>query len=121
MMVGPSSLGIKSMEPSLRKACPWSFLPVSSRYAYAIVHWFSWIEVQRPHTIFEVMGVMAHLPCYPAMQGGLALLMCGPVPTHSKGVLCVFGGERAEAPSTPRTIPGMDFERLLQFSLWYKW
>jgi hypothetical protein len=41
------------------------------------------IEVQRPHTLFEVVGMMARLPCYPATLGRLALLTCGPSP-HSQ-------------------------------------
>jgi hypothetical protein len=64
---------------------------------------------------------MAHLPCYPAMLGGSALLMCGPSPPLAvSGVLCVLGAERVEAPSRPHTIPGIDFEWWLWFSLWYK-
>jgi hypothetical protein len=29
------------MEPSSKKAHPWSFLLVSSRYAYGVGHWFT--------------------------------------------------------------------------------
>jgi hypothetical protein len=36
------------------------------------------------------------------------------------GALCGLDGVKAEAPSTPCTIPGMGFEQSLQFSLWYK-
>jgi hypothetical protein len=45
MMVGPSSLGTGGAEPSSKKACPWSFLPVSSRYAYGIAGWFTLIPL----------------------------------------------------------------------------
>jgi hypothetical protein len=44
----------------------------------------------------------------------------GRSPLTVSGVLCGLGGERVEAPSTPCTILGIDFEQLLQFSLWYK-
>jgi hypothetical protein len=42
--------------------------------------WDYSVEEQRPHTLFEEVGVMAHLPWYPATLGGLASLMCGPGP-----------------------------------------
>jgi hypothetical protein len=34
-------------------------------------------------------------------------------PLAVSGVLCIFCGERAEAPCMPHTIPGVDFEQLL--------
>jgi hypothetical protein len=41
------------------------------------------IEVQMPHTLFEVVGMMARIPYYPTTLGRLALLTCGPSP-HSQ-------------------------------------
>jgi hypothetical protein len=40
MMAGLSSSGTRGVEPLSKKARPWSFLPVSSRYAHSVVHWF---------------------------------------------------------------------------------
>jgi hypothetical protein len=42
-------------------------------------------------------------------------------PLTVSGVLCSLGGKRVEVPSTPCTIPDMDFQWPLRFSLWYKW
>jgi hypothetical protein len=39
---------------------------------------------QGPHTLFKVVGLMARLPCCPAMSGRLALLTCGLGPTYSE-------------------------------------
>jgi hypothetical protein len=38
VMVQPSLLSHEGVEPSSKKARPWSFLPVTSRYVYGIVH-----------------------------------------------------------------------------------
>jgi hypothetical protein len=37
---GPSSLSTSGVEPSSKKACPWSFLLVYSWYAHGVVRWF---------------------------------------------------------------------------------
>jgi hypothetical protein len=36
VMAGPSSLDVGGVDPSSKRARPWSFLPVSSRYAYGV-------------------------------------------------------------------------------------
>jgi hypothetical protein len=40
VMAWPFSLSPEGMEPPSKKVHPWSFLPVSSRYAHGIVRWF---------------------------------------------------------------------------------
>jgi hypothetical protein len=86
--------------------------------------WDYSIEEQGPHTLLEVIGMMARLPWCLATLGGSTLLTCGlsppSPPLTMSGALCGLDGVKAEAPSTPCTIPGMGFEQSLQFSLWYK-
>jgi hypothetical protein len=41
-------------------------------------------------------------------------------PLTMSGALHDMDGKKAEAPSTPRTVPGVDYEWPLQFSPWYK-
>jgi hypothetical protein len=38
MTVRPSSSGFRGSEPPSKRACPWSLLLVSSRYAHGVVH-----------------------------------------------------------------------------------
>jgi hypothetical protein len=67
------------------------------------------------------MGMMACLPCYLTTPGRLKLLMCGLSPPFAvNGALHGLGGEKAEAPSTPRIISGVGFEPHFSFLLWYK-
>jgi hypothetical protein len=70
------------------------------------------------HTLFfEIVGVMAHLPCYLTTPGGLTLLTCGLGPPFTLSeVLHDLGGKKAEAPSMPRIIPGVGFKLSLRFS-----
>jgi hypothetical protein len=90
--------------------------------AAPLVYWDYFIEDQGLRTLFEVVGVMAHIPGCPAVLGGSTLAdewARSPltVSTVSRGL----DGDEAKALSTPRTIPGMDLEWPLRFLLWYKW
>jgi hypothetical protein len=73
---------------------------------------------ERRHTFFfEVVGMMAHLPCYLIVSGGFDT-----VGTWTRSPLAVsealhgLGGKKAEVPSTPRINPGVGSEPSLWFS-----
>jgi hypothetical protein len=78
-------------------------------------------ENQGSHTLFEVMGMIAHIPSCPATLGASAWLMSGPGPHPVNGLSCGPNDEEAKALSMPRMIPCVGFERPLQFALRYEW
>jgi hypothetical protein len=71
--------------------------------------WGYSVEEQRPHLLLKIVGMTAHFPCYLATPGGSTLLTCGALPG--------LDGEKAEVPSTPRTILDVGSEWLFRFSL----
>jgi hypothetical protein len=78
--------------------------------------WGCYVEEQRTCILLKIMGVTARLPCCLATPGGLTLLSAGSVPLAVSGALHGLDGKKTKAPSTPRTLPGVGSERLLQFS-----
>jgi hypothetical protein len=90
--------------------------------AAPLVYWDYFIEDQGLRTLFEVVGVMAHIPGCPAVLGGSMLAdEWARSPLTVSMVSRGLDGDEAKALSTPRTIPGMDLEWPLRFLLWYKW
>jgi hypothetical protein len=73
----------------------------------SLVYWGYSIEDQGSCILFEVIGVMAHIPGYSATSGGPTDEWARSLAAVS-GASCGLDGEEAEAFSMPQTSLGQD-------------
>jgi hypothetical protein len=100
---------------SLADLCPTAGVASCSRLIEIIP------SKNKGHTLFLKSwhdGSPSLLPCHTGQIGVVDAWAQSPLKVS--GLLCGLDGKKVEAPNTSHTIPGVDFEWLLQFSLWYK-